>query len=91
MPISPMPSTVGRSRNFGIRCSTSRDSSRLSDSFGFIAEPRVVLDAVLRGAPRLELRQLPEVVLEAVAALRSQPAQNAGSVTATHPVSAICA
>ncbi len=36
------------------RCSTSRDSSRSSDSFGFIAEPGVVLDAgtAPRGAAR---------------------------------------
>ena len=37
VPISPMPMTVGRSRNGGIRASTSRDSSRSSASFGFIA------------------------------------------------------
>ena len=46
---------------------------------------------VLRGAPRLEVGELAEVVVERrPRVLRSQPAQNAGSVTATQPVSAIC-
>ncbi len=85
-----MPSTVGRSRNFGMPREHLARQLAVVRLLRVHAEPGVVLDAVLRGALRLELGELPEVVLDALAVLRSHPAQNAGSVTATQPVSAIC-
>ena len=58
---------------------------------GVQAQPGVVRDAVCGGALRLEVGELAEVVLEAVGAAGGRkPAQKAGSVTATQPVSAIC-
>ena len=61
-PISPIPSTPGRSRNSGIIAITSRDSDTFSASLALMHSQVVVLDAVRGGPLALVFGQLAEVV-----------------------------
>ena len=63
-PISPMPSTLGRSRNFG---NDGDDFLRELHVLGFLgvdAKPAEMRQAELRGALRLVLGELAEIIVE---------------------------
>ena len=88
-PISPMPSTRGSIEELGDELDHLARQRDVLGLLGVDAEPGVMLDAVLGGTLRLDIDQVPEVVGEADADERSNPAQNAGSETATTPARAM--
>ena len=77
------------SRNSGIILMTSRESSTSSASLALMQSQVWCCDLIEPRPVPLELDELAEVVAEPLGPERSNPAQNAGSLTSTQPASAI--